>query len=384
MQSRISRRAALIVALVAAVVAALVGATVATSASKNAPPPMPATMKQIVNTLKHVKSITQREAILSNYTAKEGNQVNFYTSLTSLSAPALVKAFNAQYPDIKVNLFRGSSEDVTAKVLAERNAHAQGGDVVETNGSTMLVFQHLKNVLIPYASAAYRNKVPAKYRFDTWTADRIEKFVLAWNTNLIKSTADLPKTWADLADPKWKGKIALEPTDDDWFAALYEWMQKHGGPNGKPLTTKKLDAIWRGIGSNAQLINGHTTMSQLLAAGQFAIAVNGHAQSLEQLQAKHAPVAFDPFMNPVINRPQGIGIPYSVQHPAAAMLFYDFVLSPAGQKALVDNGVEPAWAYSDSSFASNPPSINMDLRPIVAHLDAWTKKYDSFTRLGKG
>jgi iron(III) transport system substrate-binding protein len=383
MHSRISRRTAAAVAVLVAVAVALVGATAGDSASQKAPPPTPAVMKQIITTLKHVKSVKQREAILSNYAAKEGNELNFYTSLTSLSAPAVVKAFNAVYPDIKVNLFRGSSEDVTAKVLAERNAHAKGGDVVETNGSTMLVFQHFKDVLVPYAGSPYRLKEPKAYRFDTWTADRLEKFVLAWNTNLVKPE-DVPTSWSDLADPKWKGKLALEPTDDDWFAAIYTWMKAHGGPGGKPLTQARLDAIWRGIGSNAQLINGHTTMSQLLAAGQFSIAVNGHAQSLEQLQAKKAPVAFNPFMNPVIDRPQGVGIPYSVEHPGAALLFYDFLLSPAGQKVLVDNGVAPAWAYKDNAFASNPPTVHMDLRPIVSHLVAWSKKYDSFTRLGKG
>ena len=382
MQTRITRRAALLAALVAAAVAALAGATVATSASKKAVPPAPAALKKDIAAVKGL-SVDARDAKLYALAQQEGGGLSFYTSLTSLSAPAVVKAFNAQYPNVKVNLFRGSSEDVTAKVLAERNAHAQGGDVVETNGTTMLVFQHFKDVLVPYAGSPYRLKESKAYRFDTWSGDRLEKFVLAWNTNLVKPE-DLPKTWADLADSKWKGKIALEPTDDDWFASLYTWMGKHGGPGGKPLTPKKLDAIWRGIGANAQLINGHTTMSQLLAAGQFAIAVNGHAQSLEQLQAKKAPVAFNPFMTPVIDRPQGVGIPYSVAHPAAALLFYDFLLSPAGQKALVDNGVAPAWAYTDNAFASNPTTVHMDLRPIVSHLVAWSKKYDSFTRLGKG
>jgi ABC-type Fe3+ transport system substrate-binding protein len=86
----------------------------------------------------------------------------------------------------------------------------------------------------------------------------------------------------------------------------------------------------------------------------------------------------------VINRPQGIGIPYSVEHPAAAMLFYDFVLSPAGQKALNDNGVQAAWGIQDASFnGAGRETIQMNLRPVVSHIVAWQKLYDSFTQSGK-
>jgi iron(III) transport system substrate-binding protein len=112
--------------------------------------------------------------------------------------------------------------------------------------------------------------------------------------------------------------------------------------------------------------------------------VNGHAQSIEQLQAKHAPIAFVPFHSPIIDRPQGIGIPYTVSHPAAAMLFYDYVLSPDGQKVLLDNGVQPSWGLQDQSFAgSSRDTITMDLRPVVSHIAAWTKLYDSYTQLAK-
>ena len=383
MHAGLSKRSALVLSLLAAVAVSLIAATAGNSAGTTKVPPVPAQLKADEQAVKGL-SADARDQKLYSMAQSEGAQVNFYTSLTSLSAPALVKAFNAQYPNVKVNLFRGSSEDVTAKALAERNAHTTGGDIVETNGTTMLEFQHLKNVLVPYTQSPYRAKVRKSFRFDTFTADRIEKFVLAWNTNLVPAD-QVPHTFADLADPKWKGKLALEPTDDDWFATMYQWMLKHGSAKFGPLSKARVNAIWKGIGANAQLINGHTTMSQLLAAGQFAIAVNGHAQSLEQLQAKHAPVAFStPFHAPIIDRPQGIGIPYTVAHPAAAMLFYDFVLSPAGQKVLLDNGVQPAWGYNDQSFAgSSRATVSMDLRPVVSQIGFWTKLYNQFTGQGK-
>ena len=144
---------------------------------------------------------------------------------------------------------------------------------------------------------------------------------------------------------------------------------------------------WRGIASNAQLIPGHTAESTALAAGQVSIVVSGHAQSLENLMQSHAPLAFSPFVKPVIERPQGVGITYWAPHPAAALLFYDWLISPEVQNIMNANGVAPAntKVAADTNFSNTGSfTIHMDLRPIVSHIVAWQKKYESFTRLGSG
>jgi iron(III) transport system substrate-binding protein len=359
------------------VATSLVAATVANTAPTKAPPAAPANFTAVLAQLKGLK-VADREAKLHELAAKEG-QVNLYTSLSSLVTKGVSEAWKAKYPDVKLNLYRASSEDVTARLLAETSAGTSGADLVETNGTNMLIFQHKANVLIPYRGSPYALQIPKKYRFDTWTADRIEKFVVAWNTNLVK---DPPKTFQELATSKWKGKLSVEPTDVDWFAQLYTYFTQQAK---KKMTTKAADAMFRGIMGNSQLVNGHTNQSTLLAAGQYSIVVSGHAQSLEQLQAKKAPVSFGPpFVTPVIERPQGIGIAYRLPHPAAALLFYDFLLSGTAQKVLQQNGVEPANPYfPDNAFASKPFTIEMDLRPIVKNYGAWSKKYESFTRLDK-
>jgi len=374
MHRRMPKRRAGLVAFLALAIA-LAGATAGSSAPTKAPPPSP--IKGLVNSLKG-KSLSAREARLHTLAAQEG-QVNVYTSLSSLITKAVQKAWAEKYPDIKLNLYRASSEDVTARVLAERNAGTHGADVVETNGTNMLIFQHMKNVLVPYTQSPLRAKIPKAYRFDTFTADRLEKFVVAWNTNLVSSP---PRSFQDLANPRWKGKLAIEPTDVDWFAALYEYFTKTRKPR---MTTKAADKMFKSIASNAQLIEGHTTEATLLAAGQIQAIVSGHAQSIEQLQAQHAPIAFKPFVTPVIERPQGVGISYRLPHKAAGLLFYDWLLGPQAQKIMLDNGVEPARTdYNDSAFASKPLTVKVDERPIVSHYVAWSKKFDSITRAAKG
>lgn len=377
----LSKRLARSVTLFAlALLAVLTAATVANSASKaGGPPPMPANLKTVLAQVKGMKAAA-RTTKLEQLAAQEG-QVNVYTSLSSTVTKAVQSAWAKAYPDVKLNLYRGSSEDVTARVLAETSAGTSGADVIETNGTNMLIFQHKKNVLVPYQLSPYATVIPKKYRFDTFTSDRLEEFVVAWNTNLVSSP---PRSFKELATSKWAGKLSVEPTDVDWFAQLYEYFTTQAKPK---MTTAQADAMFAGILRNAQLTNGHTNQATLLAAGQFSVVVSGHAQSLEQLMAKKAPIAFGPpFVLPVIERPQGVGLAYRLPHPAAALLFYDWLISSKGaQPVLLANGVQPSNPYAgqDDAFKSKPFTIEMDLRPIVAHYAQWEKKYESFTRLGK-
>src|SRR5262249_61217385 len=135
------------------------------------------------------------------------------------------------------------------------------------------------------------------------------------------------------------------------------------------------DDMMRKIAANSQLISGHSQEASALAAGQVQVVVTGHAQSMEQLQKAGAPIAFGPpFVTPVIQRPQGMGISFQAPHPAAAILFYDFMLSPVGQKMLQQNGVLPANPYFfDTSFNATPTLhiYRMHLRPLVQAWSSW-------------
>jgi iron(III) transport system substrate-binding protein len=345
------------------------------SATANAAP-TPANLKKVQAAVADMAP-AQREQKLRALAKAEGGTVNVDTSLSDLVVAPLEKAWKQAYPDIKLKLYRASSEDVTARVLAERDADRSGADIVETNGTNMVTFQNRGNVIVPYDGGPNAAGIPKEYRFPTFTADRVEKFTVAWNSKLVK---DPPKSFTDLADPKWSHKLAMEPTDVDWFAAIYDWMTAHGGPGGAPMPQAKLDSTWQAIARNSQMINGHTDQANALAAGQVQVLVSGHAQSIEQLQAKHAPITFTPFVTPIVERPQGMGLVYGLKHPAAAMLFYDWLLSPAGQKVLQSNGVEAANPkFPDSHFATNPPTIPLDPTPIVARFKQWSAKYESFT-----
>jgi iron(III) transport system substrate-binding protein len=354
------------------------------------PSPLTGLIKQVQG-----KTLGERETILYNLAQKEGGTLTWYTSLSSTIGPSVKAAFEAKYPGIKITLFRGSSEDVTAKMTSEESAGVAGADVVESNGTEMSFFQHKKDILVPYSQSPYSKAIPSVYRFNTWTADRLEAFVTAWNTKLVPAGQE-PKSWDDLASPRWAGKLAMEPTDIDWFAAVYQYLegQKLAAVSPKPKTavaktkalTKidaQLDQMFSAIAKNAQLVPGHTTQATLLAAGQFQVCVSCHAQSIEALiQNKKAPITFSPFAAPPVIRAQGVGIVYRLQHPATAMLFYDWLLSKdGGQKALLDGGANPARPdMADPQVTAATSRVLLNLRPIVAHFKAWSNKYDAIVR----
>ncbi len=378
MQLPFSKRSALSFAVIVTAFAAFTGASVGTAANTaKVIPPSPLT-----SVLAQVKGLTIKGGFPNNprdtklrqiNVGSEGAQINVYSSLSSFITKPLTDLWKATFPDITLNFYRASSEDVSARFLAENGAGTKGADIVESNGSTMLIFQHDKNLLVPYRGSPYALQIPKQYRFDTFTSARLEEFVVAWNTNLVNSP---PTSFQDLADPKWKGKLALEPTDTDWFATLEEYFMTSAKPK---MTQAQVDDMFKKIAANSQLIPGHSAEASALAAGQISVIVSGHGQSIEQLQAKKAPITFGPpFVTPVVERPQGMGIPYLAGHPAGSLLFYDFLLSPFGQKMLQQNGVVPSNPYfPDASFSSHPFTVKMDIRPIVANWVAWNKKYNT-------
>jgi iron(III) transport system substrate-binding protein len=377
MQFGSSRRLAPVALLVYALVT-LVGASVGSAGTPTIPPnPLTSVLAQIQGlSIKGGFPNNPRDQKLIQLAQQEGGQVNLYTSISSFITKPLQASWAATVPQIQLNLYRGASADVTARFLAESSAGTKGADVVESDGTTMLIFQHKRNLLVPYRKSPYAAQIPSQYRFDDFTADRLEMFVMAWNKNLVPNP---PTSYAQLADPSWKGKLALEPTDFDWFATMYNYFVNVASPKMAPAA---FDTMMTNIAQNSQLIPGHSAEASALASGQVSIIVNGHAQEIEQLQAKGAPISFGPpFVQPVIQRPQGIGISFLSPHPAAALLFYDYMLSPVGQKMLQQNGVLPSNPYfPDNAFASLGSNYQkMNIRPIVENYQSWTKQYAQIT-----
>ena len=257
---------------------------------------------------------------------KEG-KLTVYTSNTDMET--IIAAFESEY-DIDVELTRGNSETVLQKLLTEGSAGKLEVDFVDNNANELNIMAD-QGFLYDYESP-YRDAVRPDGQMDGWTSHYFNAFVVGWNTDKVKS-ADLPKEIKDFAAPRWKGLISLELSDIDWYAAVSTYYLDRG------MSQAQVDTMWKGIAANASVEKGHSTMGDMLAAGKLDIALSIYQHTVDGAADDHgAPVAWNPgnqHVEPVVVRPNGAGLMTAAEHPAAAMLFMDYVLSE-GQQTIAD------------------------------------------------
>lgn len=263
--------------------------------------------------------------------AKAEGELTLYTSMTADVADAVTKAFTEQ-TGVKVSLYRAASETVLQRLLQEASANHPGADVVETNDREMSAVG--SEGLAERYTGERRDMVGPEGQFDGWTATRYNLFTPSWNTTKVPA-GEQPKSWEDLADPKWNGQLAMELSDYDWYLTLYGYWQQHGKSDSE------IDRLFADMANGAKVVKGHTVMGELLSAGQFSVAASNYSYLVQRAADKGAPVAYQPFVQPVIARPQGAALLKSAPHPAAALLFVDWMLTE-GQQVLVDLGLTPS------------------------------------------
>src|SRR5712664_1818403 len=250
---------------------------------------------------------------------KEG-ELNLYTSAQSDDMGVLVSAYEKKY-GIKVSVWRASSEKVLQRAVAEARANRNTVDIVETNGPEMESL-HREKVLQQIKSPHHADLIaPAIRPHGEWVGTRLNVFVQAYNTKAVRKE-DLPKTWEDLLDPKWKGRLGIEQEDSDWLAGLLAEL-------GEAKGTRLFKEI---VAKNGMSVRkGHTLLTQLVVSGEVPLALTVYNYKAEQFKGKGAPIAWFS-IGTAIARPNGVGVARRAPHPHAAVLFYDFEISEEGQK----------------------------------------------------
>ena len=306
---------------------------------------------------------------------KEGS-LDIYTSNTDIDD--LVSAFEKLYSGIKVNVYRANSESVLQRVSQEASANKTASDVVDTNEFELDVMSR-QHILAPYTGPAKGGLRPEAV-FPDWIAERFNAFVVGWNTKLVPSGQE-PKSLEDLTAPKWKGKLSLEMGDWDWYMAWHTYLTEKKGMSDAQVTS-----LFRSLAANAKVVKGHTVQGELLSSGQFAVALSVYSHTIDKAAAKGAPVAWRPPLQPVLLRPDGAALMARARHPAAALLWLDWVLI-GGQKIIADSKRIPA-AKSVAGFTdpipAGTPTYDVPLDKLRTESKKWETAYDEFVRGAKG
>ncbi len=307
--------------------------------------------------------------------AEEEGELNVYTSNTDMDD--LIEGFSDLY-DVEVNNYRANSETVLQRILQEDEAGYYGADIFETNALELGVASQ-EGLLYPYQSEL-RDAVREEGRkSEDWTASRFNVFVIGWNTDLVPAGEE-PTSLEELADPKWQGKISLEVGDVDWFTAMHDYYVEEQGMSEDEFT----DLMTR-LASNAQVAKGHTTQGELLSAGQFAVTVSSYSHTIDKAAADGAPVAWRPAsgdpVQPIIVRPNGIGLVRTATNPCAATLFVDYELT-GGQDVFAEK-------FRIGSIESDDdPLAGLEVYPVpeeklLEDPDTWNTAYEDVLANGQ-
>ncbi len=286
----------------------------------------------------------------------------FYTSMAPSESGRLAQAFEKKY-GIKVQVWRNLSEAVLQRALAEAQARRHSVDVVETNGPEVDALAKedvVAEFFSPHVASLHPFAVPAHHK---WVSDRVNLFVVGYNTAKVKRE-DIPTTYEGFLDPKWKGKLAIEATDQEWLGALVKYW---GEPRGMDFF-RKLAAL------KPELRKGHVLLAQLIAAGEIPVGLTAYSGNIDSIKEKGGPVDWAA-VEPLVGRPQGLAVAKNAPHPYAALLFVDFVLSPEGMELLNVMGRVPTSKNVKTSLDTTK-SIMLDVTTIAQETDKWQKVWN--------
>ncbi|HEY4316304.1 MAG TPA: extracellular solute-binding protein [Herbaspirillum sp.] len=319
----------------------------------------PVVSQTIINQVNAMPAATRQQTIEAE-AKKEGTLTLYHVNIEDI--PAMAAAFTKKY-GIKVVLWRSSSETVSNRLITEAMGGRFEADVIDNNGPGMEALSREK-LLQPVKSPLEKDLIPeATPGSKDWIATTVDVFVQAYNTNKIKK-ADLPKTYNDLLDPKWKGMLSVEADDQDWFEMTSEKL-------GKEKTHKLFQDIVAKNGISVR--KGHSLLANLIVSGDVPMGLTLYGYKPVQLKKKGAPIDWF-VLQPQIAQIRGIALPKKLQHPYAALLFYDFMLTD-GQQMYADREQYPT-NKKIKGHAGGMPLVYIDPARSLDEEAAWTKDYE--------
>lgn len=303
--NRLSRRA-----MLSGAGAALLGSASSTRVLADAPPPEAVTPALI-------------EA------ARKEGQVVYYTSTDLPVAEKVAKAFEARYPGISVHVERTGAERLFQRIGQEYSSNIFAVDVVNSSDAAHFIAWKRDGILLPYVPEDVA-RFPAEHRDvdGQYASFRVWLSIIAYNTGPVKAE-EAPKSFADLLDPKWKGRIvkAHPGYSGTIMTATYQMQRDLGWSYFEQLARQ-----------NIMQVQSSADPPKKLDLGERAVMADGNEYNIFELKEKGRPVepVYATEGSPLIVGPSGIF--RSAPNPNAARIFQSFCLSREAQQLIIDVG----------------------------------------------
>jgi iron(III) transport system substrate-binding protein len=300
-----------------------------------------------------------RQKVLEEGARKEGVLL-IYTTGTQIQP--LIDRFKQKYPYLRAELARAPSIDVASKVLEEYSAGVYLADAFELAAHGLMVPRD-QGILQPFTSPEAANYEPTAIEPRRhWISVREGYTGIGYNTQKV-SSAEAPKTYEDLLDPKWKGKMAISSLS----VTAANWV-------GTMIVTHGLDYV-RKLGQQ-QIRPYRVTaraVANLMISGEVAISPTTYLSHVEASRAQGAPLAWVA-PGPVPVTDTSVAVAAKAPHPHAAMLFVDFLLSREAQLIYRDLGYLSSRVDMAAPDGLKLTKVVLENRPTyIQDYETWTK-----------
>jgi iron(III) transport system substrate-binding protein len=302
--------------------------------------------------------------------AKKEGKVVWYTSLVLPSAEKVAKLFETAYPGIKVEVHRTGSQRILQRVMQELTANIKNADVIHTSDAGHFVLLKDKKLLMPYTPAGV-DKFPAGFKDKDgyYFGLRATVNAIVYNTKAV-SAAEAPKTWKDLLDPKWRGKMVTAHPGYSGVIATHVLALLHaqgGWDYFKTLAQNRL-----------MIVQSANDPATTVASGERVVAVNGGEYSAYQLKKKGNPIeiVYPKEGVPLVVSPTAIAS--FAPHPNAAKLFTDFTFTRECQQVMADS--EGLYTgHPDVTYPADKPKL-ADLKLLGVDAEELEKRNEEIKK----
>ncbi len=286
----------------AAVLAAFFAFTIVLQAFAQPPSATPASLATYAGADRH-------ERILA--AAKKEGTLTLYTTFAAYNLETVATDFERRY-GVKINPWRSGTLRVLQRTLNEAKAGRFEVDAI-LFGSPEMEALYREKLLQEVRSPLHKNLIEGGLPAHSgWAAVYLNLFAHAYNTAKVKRE-ELPKTYADLLDPRWRGRLGVESQDQEWFLAIVKDMGEARG----------LKFFRDLVATNGLSVRtGHSLLTNMVASGEVPLALTVHSYMPEQMKRKGAPIEWF-VLEPAVVRPNAVGVMRRAPHPNAALLFYE-------------------------------------------------------------
>ena len=264
---------------------------------------------------------------------KEGGKLNLYASLSQNSIDVILPAFQKRFPGVTVDHTDATGDKLIARIVAE----GRGGRVLADafGGGLSYIAQIAEQKLLQPLSIPEAAAYPATLKNEFWMATDTQYFVIGWNTGLVKKGEE-PKSFEDLANPKWKDALMGESHDFQLLLGLAKGKYKND--------ETAIDLLKRIALNQVEFHRGHSQLIEFLVAGQRPVCFTCYAHQFPPRMKKGAPIQLL-LVEGVGEIGGSVGVVKGAPHPNTALLWARWVISEEGQRVYAQAGETPAHPH---------------------------------------